>query len=695
MTARYTLGILAVAGLLTGASLLHAQSAPLQIITDSSLPSAAPGASYFQQLVTTGGLCSTNGTPSSTIDAGALPPGLSITSPASTKQWILQGTPVAAGSFSFTVHLTWTYNRVNPVDMNCVDNAIKAFTLTVQSNSGPTPTLAVDRSQIATTYHLGTSPPAADIVHVTSTAGASAITVQAATDSGGPWLSVTPTGATTPATLSINYSVSGLVQGTYTGRVTITSGTLPALIIPVTLQTIVDNQTLAANPQQISTTYHIGTFPPAAATVQVTASGGAAAITLQAATDSGGPWLSVTPQSSTTPTALSISYSVNGLTQGTYTGRVTVSLTGTLLTLTIPVTLQVIADNVQLLAAPTSLTFSAVVGGPDPPSQSINVTVVGLNRLFQAVVSAPPNGKWLTVTPSGALTPATLTVAVTTKDLPAATYTGSLTMAVSGLPNGSVTIPVTFTIQALATRPAIAASGGVLDGAGYGPAIAPGTWVSVFGTAFSATTRAWRDADFVSGRLPTSLDGVSVTINGKPAAVAFISPTQINLLAADDTATRWVPVVVKNAVGTSDPVLALQQTAAPALFEFPGGKYAAAVHVDGSFIASLALVQQQGLTGGTPAHVGETIVLFGTGFGATQPPISATALVTTPLPLAHPEEFSLRIGGLDATILYAGLISPGLYQFNVVVPQVAAGDQPVVTELRGLLSQSPLLITIQ
>src|ERR1039457_3623821 len=145
MTARYTLGILAVAGLLTGASLLHAQSAPLQIITDSSLPSAAPGASYFQQLVTTGGLCSTNGTPSSTIDAGALPPGLSITSPASTKQWILQGTSVAAGSFSFTVHLTWTYNRVNPVDMNCVDNAIKAFTLTVQSNSGPTPTLAVDR----------------------------------------------------------------------------------------------------------------------------------------------------------------------------------------------------------------------------------------------------------------------------------------------------------------------------------------------------------------------------------------------------------------------------------------------------------------------------------------------------------------------------------------------------------------------
>jgi uncharacterized protein (TIGR03437 family) len=267
-------------------------------------------------------------------------------------------------------------------------------------------------------------------------------------------------------------------------------------------------------------------------------------------------------------------------------------------------------------------------------------------------------------------------------------------MAVGGLPNSSITIPVTFTIQAPAQRPTISA-GGVVDAAGGRPAIAPGTWVSLFGTAFSATSRPWRDADFVSGRLPTSLDGVSVTIDGKSAAIAFISPTQINVLAADDTITGLVPVVVKNTVGTSDSVLALEQTAAPALFEFAGGKYAAAVHVDGSYIASPALVQQQGLTGGTPAHVGETIVLFGTGFGATQPPISATALVTAPLPLAHPEEFSLRIGGLDATIAYAGLISPGLYQFNVVVPKVAAGDQPVVAELRGLLSQSALLLTIQ
>jgi uncharacterized protein (TIGR03437 family) len=311
------------------------------------------------------------------------------------------------------------------------------------------------------------------------------------------------------------------------------------------------------------------------------------------------------------------------------------------------------------------------------------------------VSAAPPNGKWLTVAPLAAATPATLTVAVTAKDLSAGVYSGILTIAVGGIPNGSLNIPVTFAIQAQTQtpKPTIAA-GGVVNAAGLGNAIAPGTWVSLFGTSLSAITRAWRDADFQNGRLPTSLDGVSVTINGKSAAVAFISPLQINVLAADDTATGLVPVQVKNSLGSSDSVLALEQTAAPALFQLRAAtaNYAAGAHADGSYLAGPALVQQ-GIPG-TAAKVGETIVLFGTGFGATQPPASATSLVPVPLPL-RPEDVRVRIGGLDAAIAYAGLISPGVYQFNVVVPQLAAGDQLVVAELRGLLTQPDLLLTVQ
>ena len=251
---------------------------------------------------------------------------------------------------------------------------------------------------------------------------------------------------------------------------------------------------------------------------------------------------------------------------------------------------------------------------------------------------------------------------------------------------------MTFSIQTPAPKPTITA-GGVINAAGAGSAIAPGTWVSLFGTALSATTRPWRDTDIQNGRLPTSLDGVSVTINGKSAPVSFISPGQVNVLAADDTATGLVPVQVKNATGASDSVLVLLQTAAPQFFQFVGNPYALGTHADNSLLAGPRLVQQ-GFPG-TPAKVGETIVLYGTGFGATQPVISATALVPAPLPLAHPEDLQIRIGGLVAAIAYAGLISPGLYQFNVVVPQVAAGDQLVVAELRGLLTQPGLLLTIQ
>ena len=437
MTARHTRGILGVAGLCAAASFLSAQTGtPLQIVT-ASLPPASVGVAYNQQLVTSGGLCSSNGAASSSIDAGALPAGLSVTSPGSTEQWFLQGTPFAAGTFTFTVHLRWTFNRVGPVGTDCVDDAGKTLTLTVQGtgtnpppNPGANPVLSADRTQISATYHLGTIPPS-DTVNVSAAAGVAApITVQAITDSGVPWMSVSAQPAVTPAALTINYSIGGLAAGTYTGRITVTSG----------------------------------------ATV-----------------------------------------------------------------LAIPVTLVVVADpNVQLQVTPSSLAFSAALGGPDPPGQPLQVTVAGLNRLFQATVSAPPNGKWLTVAPSAALTPQTLTVTVAAKDLVAGVYTGSLKLTVEGIPTASVTIPVTYTLQ---VKPTISA-GGVVDAAGGGKAIAPGTWVSIFGTLLSATTRPWRDTDFQNGVLPTSLDGVSVTIDGKPAAIDFVSPAR---------STCWPPTTVPRA----------------------------------------------------------------------------------------------------------------------------------------------------
>ena len=69
---------------------------------------------------------------------------------------------------------------------------------------------------------------------------------------------------------------------------------------------------------------------------------------------------------------------------------------------------------------------------------------------------------------------------------------------------------------------------------------------------------------------------MSVTINGVPAYVEYISPTQINVLAPDDATTGSVQVQVTAAGQTSNSFTAQKQQFAPAFFTFAGGKYVAA-----------------------------------------------------------------------------------------------------------------------
>jgi hypothetical protein len=47
--------------------------------------------------------------------------------------------------------------------------------------------------------------------------------------------------------------------------------------------------------------------------------------------------------------------------------------------------------------------------------------------------------------------------------------------------------------------------------------LSAGTHIQIFGQNLSETTRQWAEADFQQGRAPTSLDGVRVNVNGRPA----------------------------------------------------------------------------------------------------------------------------------------------------------------------------------
>jgi uncharacterized protein (TIGR03437 family) len=239
--------------------------------------------------------------------------------------------------------------------------------------------------------------------------------------------------------------------------------------------------------------------------------------------------------------------------------------------------------------------------------------------------------------------------------------------------------------------PQKAVIGGVADSASGRPGIASGSWVSIYGSGFSATTRTWQNSDFQGTNLPVSLDGVSVTINGKAAALSFISPGQINVQAPQDSSAGSVQVQVTNSSSFATSTTTLQPYA-PGFFAFPG-KYAAAVHLDSAFAGPVGFFGASQPS--RPAQPGETLVIFGSGFGPTAPAIAAGQMVTAPAVLADLSQLHIRIGGVPVTVSYAGIVAPGEYQFNVVVPALPDGDQPITADIGGVATQPGLSIPIK
>ena len=232
-----------------------------------------------------------------------------------------------------------------------------------------------------------------------------------------------------------------------------------------------------------------------------------------------------------------------------------------------------------------------------------------------------------------------------------------------------------------ATAPVISA---VVDAASYRSAGTPGAFVAITGANLSNTTRTWAAADFSGSQLPTKLDSVSVQIDGKAAAVYFVSPGQINAQVPDDATTGEVTVSVMAPSGLASGTFKIQE-AAPGFYELPPPALNSviATHADYTLVGPAGLYP--GVTT-TPAKPGETIVLFGTGFGATTPTTPAGALVSTPAPVTlNP---AVYIGGYPATIQYAGIVTAALWQINLTVPaQVQNGSATVRVLLNGFEAQ--------
>jgi uncharacterized protein (TIGR03437 family) len=221
--------------------------------------------------------------------------------------------------------------------------------------------------------------------------------------------------------------------------------------------------------------------------------------------------------------------------------------------------------------------------------------------------------------------------------------------------------------------------------------IAPNTWVEIKGSnlAPAGFDRIWGDSDFINSTMPTALNGVSATVNGKSAFVYYVSPAQVNILTPPDAISGPVPVQVTANGAMTASFIVQAQSLSPSFFVFNGGPYVAATHADGRLLGPTSLYP--GDT--TPAKPGETIVLYANGFGETSTPLVSGSRkqggTLSQLP-------AIKIGGTPATVIFAGLVSPGEYQFNIVVPlSVAGGDQPITAVYNGVSTQPGTLLTVQ
>jgi uncharacterized protein (TIGR03437 family) len=55
----------------------------------------------------------------------------------------------------------------------------------------------------------------------------------------------------------------------------------------------------------------------------------------------------------------------------------------------------------------------------------------------------------------------------------------------------------------------------------------------------------------------------------------------------------------------------------------------------------------------------------------------------------------ITIGGVVASVGFAGLVGPGTYQFNVTVPDLPNGDAPVVASIGENTTQTGVSVTVQ
>jgi uncharacterized protein (TIGR03437 family) len=216
--------------------------------------------------------------------------------------------------------------------------------------------------------------------------------------------------------------------------------------------------------------------------------------------------------------------------------------------------------------------------------------------------------------------------------------------------------------------------------------VAPGSLSTIFGAGIGPSTGV---AHSSSGSLPDSVAGVSVTFNGIPAPLSFVSARQINAQVPWEINGDANVVVEVN--GALIPAFRVQTAPiAPAVYNISG--QALAFNSDGTISGpsgSILSVRSH------PAAAGDTLTVLANGLGPVTPSISDGAVSGDVLRTAGPTP--VFIGGIECHVPFAGLSSTqvGVNQLKVVVPAGVHGVVPLQINAGGIVTAATITIAVQ
>ena len=220
-------------------------------------------------------------------------------------------------------------------------------------------------------------------------------------------------------------------------------------------------------------------------------------------------------------------------------------------------------------------------------------------------------------------------------------------------------------------RPVVTA---VVNGADFGPNLAPGSLAVIQGENLAALTAGWDEATF--GRaLPTMLAGVQVRFNGTPAAVASTGATQLTVVVPSGIAVGTADVEVYNQGGIWRGTTEITSVA-PAWF--------------GSFESEKLYLKS---SAAEPPAPGDVVDVYATGLGATSPSIPVNEVPDAIYPVADLASIAVTIGGQPAEVLSAGATAQGTYTLRVRIPEgVPGGEQTVELSVAGTAARVGYLL---